>query len=574
MIVGVTNICPTDVKAGINADVGAAKDYLNSLPKRPLSQCAPPTQANIQRLNNGFAVCAAAFFKAYTAKYGTVHITSAFRDNTPGSAPNGKQSANQCAGGAPMSRHALGLAIDVNPANENLYPTMWKFAEANPQFGVCFPYQDGKRSGYFDRPHMTLAGGSGREALLCANQGVTKPCVAGASFVPTTPTPGTGGTPGGTPAPNIPLPPKRDIGGTPTCQVGYVLFEGQCYPAPDEAIPAAWPGAPTCTLDAMMCPDGSYVGRTGPNCSFATCPVGGQSYCQFGYVFANGQCLPTQCNGSSAYAVYNGQVISCNQQQYNRCPQGSLMIYNICIPFSQNQTGMSPLSGISGQGGSTQSGSIPTGSQSSGGAVTTGGSTSGVITDPTTQCTPHTACQNGIVYYQNNLCMIQVYQTCQYGCASDGFSCALAPSTSSGQTATNTGSATTPLSTVPSRILEQIERLTGSGTVAPTPIINSTILSEADLSALRTQGMGSGTALSDILPSTFNGSRMIYANGIPDIFIPLNTFEQTPPSGLNDSYSPTSQLTLLQSAFRNIRWTIEGILTYLRIIQQPAPTSL
>jgi hypothetical protein len=27
-----------------------------------------------------------------------------------------------------------------------------------------------------------------------------------------------------------------------------------------------------CTQDAMECPDGSYVGRTGPNCEFAPCP--------------------------------------------------------------------------------------------------------------------------------------------------------------------------------------------------------------------------------------------------------------------------------------------------------------
>lgn len=27
-----------------------------------------------------------------------------------------------------------------------------------------------------------------------------------------------------------------------------------------------------CTLDAKMCPDGSYVGRIGPNCEFAACP--------------------------------------------------------------------------------------------------------------------------------------------------------------------------------------------------------------------------------------------------------------------------------------------------------------
>ncbi len=27
-----------------------------------------------------------------------------------------------------------------------------------------------------------------------------------------------------------------------------------------------------CTTDAMLCPDGSYVGRSGPNCEFA-CPT-------------------------------------------------------------------------------------------------------------------------------------------------------------------------------------------------------------------------------------------------------------------------------------------------------------
>ena len=27
-----------------------------------------------------------------------------------------------------------------------------------------------------------------------------------------------------------------------------------------------------CTQEAKLCPDGSYVGRTGPNCEFALCP--------------------------------------------------------------------------------------------------------------------------------------------------------------------------------------------------------------------------------------------------------------------------------------------------------------
>lgn len=28
-----------------------------------------------------------------------------------------------------------------------------------------------------------------------------------------------------------------------------------------------------CTLDVVQCPDGSYVGRAGPNCEFEPCPT-------------------------------------------------------------------------------------------------------------------------------------------------------------------------------------------------------------------------------------------------------------------------------------------------------------
>ena len=41
--------------------------------------------------------------------------------------------------------------------------------------------------------------------------------------------------------------------------LGYMRFFHQ---APEVA----------CPMDSMMCPDGSSVGRTGPSCTFATCP--------------------------------------------------------------------------------------------------------------------------------------------------------------------------------------------------------------------------------------------------------------------------------------------------------------
>src|SRR3989344_3880885 len=37
--------------------------------------------------------------------------------------------------------------------------------------------------------------------------------------------------------------------------------------APAAPLPAA------CTMEAKICPDGSAVGRTGPNCEFAACPA-------------------------------------------------------------------------------------------------------------------------------------------------------------------------------------------------------------------------------------------------------------------------------------------------------------
>ena len=36
---------------------------------------------------------------------------------------------------------------------------------------------------------------------------------------------------------------------------------------------------PPCTEDAKICPDGTVVGRTGPNCEFK-CPIQEKTYCQ------------------------------------------------------------------------------------------------------------------------------------------------------------------------------------------------------------------------------------------------------------------------------------------------------
>lgn len=54
---------------------------------------------------------------------------------------------------------------------------------------------------------------------------------------------------------------------------GYMLGRSQGQNPPGTLVPPTQPpDGVACTMDAMECPDGSFVGRTGPNCEFAACP--------------------------------------------------------------------------------------------------------------------------------------------------------------------------------------------------------------------------------------------------------------------------------------------------------------
>lgn len=50
---------------------------------------------------------------------------------------------------------------------------------------------------------------------------------------------------------------------------GGLFFTAQ--PLTDSAL-LPGPDTVACTLEAKQCPDGSFVGRTGPNCEFTACP--------------------------------------------------------------------------------------------------------------------------------------------------------------------------------------------------------------------------------------------------------------------------------------------------------------
>ncbi|MEI8232478.1 MAG: hypothetical protein WCG44_01920 [bacterium] len=58
--------------------------------------------------------------------------------------------------------------------------------------------------------------------------------------------------------------------------VGYFAGQTRISPLTSPAptvLPSSTPIAVACTMEAKLCPDGSSVGRSGPNCEFAQCPV-------------------------------------------------------------------------------------------------------------------------------------------------------------------------------------------------------------------------------------------------------------------------------------------------------------
>ncbi len=81
------------------------------------------------------------------------------------------------------------------------------------------------------------------------------------------------------------------------------------------------PQGQACTMEAKICPDGTAVGRTGPNCEFAPCPTGkinkitptvsSTINCNTGDIL-NQNCPPG--------CVYYGMPLGCvTKEYYNNC---------------------------------------------------------------------------------------------------------------------------------------------------------------------------------------------------------------------------------------------------------------
>ena len=77
--------------------------------------------------------------------------------------------------------------------------------------------------------------------------------------------------------------------------------------------PGEWfvPGQVACTMEAKICPDGSSVGRTGPNCEFAACPGEASSQSSYKWTFEEAELSPDRIPATRVFI--NGKFVG----QYN-----------------------------------------------------------------------------------------------------------------------------------------------------------------------------------------------------------------------------------------------------------------
>ena len=122
----------------------------------------------------------------------------------------------------------------------------------------------------------------------------------------------------------------------PNCEFVCPSSDGSDVVAnPDE--PVSSDDMVACTMDARECPDGSFVGRIAPNCEFAACPNGDRPFepLPMSEVFT---CTDEQRNAEACIEIYApvcAQVqVECVTTPCNPVPQ---TYPNSCFACSENR---------------------------------------------------------------------------------------------------------------------------------------------------------------------------------------------------------------------------------------------
>lgn len=106
-----------------------------------------------------------------------------------------------------------------------------------------------------------------------------------------------------------------------------------CQAVDHAVVPA--PGQVACTQEAKLCPDGSAVGRTGPNCEFAACPtVNTTTNGSIGVV------SPPEPFKFASFTKFGITVKPLEVLQDSRCPAGAKCIWAGTVELKVNLAGL------------------------------------------------------------------------------------------------------------------------------------------------------------------------------------------------------------------------------------------
>lgn len=97
-------------------------------------------------------------------------------------------------------------------------------------------------------------------------------------------------------------------------------------------------GRVACTLEAKLCPDGSSVGRSGPNCEFTSCPSVVSDYKNTAYIIEGNSVRLT--NGRSEITVAPGSAVQTLTQYFGNEAIGDLNADGVLdVAFILTQSG-------------------------------------------------------------------------------------------------------------------------------------------------------------------------------------------------------------------------------------------
>ena len=98
--------------------------------------------------------------------------------------------------------------------------------------------------------------------------------------------------------------------------------------APNRNTAASTTTQNACALDAKICPDGTSVARTGPNCSFAACAAPNVELSQAGIFFV----LPTGFTANAAAVTPGDSLIAAYEKSMMAAPRDAIIVRRYAIP--------------------------------------------------------------------------------------------------------------------------------------------------------------------------------------------------------------------------------------------------